>query len=102
MIQQVKNFTAKYSIAVFVSEMKQSSIPWATEFILRMVGLWPGVSDVSGFLIISGILIFSLTFEFWNAFVVYKDLESLANSICTTIAKVMTLLKLISLRKNRW
>ena len=81
--------------------MKQSSIPYAMEFTLRMVGLWPGVSRVYAFLIITGIITFSLTFQLWNAIVVYADLEALASSICSTIAEIMIFLKLLALRKDR-
>ena len=82
--------------------MKRTSIPHSIEFILRIIGIWPGVSNISAYLLIPAVFTFSLTFQLWNAVLVHRDVILLMSSICPTAAEILFFVKFLAMRKNRW
>ncbi|OXU31131.1 hypothetical protein TSAR_010114 [Trichomalopsis sarcophagae] len=71
------------------------------QFGLRVVGSWPGKSQLPGFYFAIGIMLFFLIFEILNITEVYHDLEELMDNLVSTIGVVLGLFKFITVRVKR-
>jgi hypothetical protein len=62
---------------------------------LRLIGAYPGFTQLPGFYFAIGMMFFFLIFEIWNAIVTFNNLDKLMDNLVSTIGVMSALFKIM-------